>query len=338
MAHTNLAAVLLRDSAATAQSVQASQTSLHAYLRTLAPKVHSQHGVSLLPAFKLKHDLQQARFLLENGQPVPGLHAFLKIGAGLVQQITSEPPGAPIKASSHEYSQLLPYLSAPWVFNMPEPVPYCLNPDNDWTALEHAYLSSQPEILVIDDFLSPEALAAFQRFAHISKVWLKEYANSYLGAFANQGFNSQLHLQLARELRQRMPRVFLDYTLNQLWGFKCEPSKTKGLNVHADFAKVNLNFWITPSHFNLDPESGGLKVYTVPAPEDWTFQQYNCGSSQIYAYLEHHGSSSITVPHRCNRALLFNSALFHETDTIKFAEGYESRRVNMTYLFGKQLM
>ena len=37
-----------------------------------------------------------------------------------------------------------------------------------------------------------------------------------------------------------------------------------------------------------------------------------------------------------NRAALFNSAYFHETDEIRFAEGYESRRVNITYLFGER--
>ena len=43
------------------------------------------------------------------------------------------------------------------------------------------------------------------------------------------------------------------------------------------------------------------------------------------------------MPHRSNRAVLFNSTLFHETDTIRFKEGYENRRVNVTYLFGRGL-
>ena len=43
------------------------------------------------------------------------------------------------------------------------------------------------------------------------------------------------------------------------------------------------------------------------------------------------------VTYRCNRAVLFNSALFHETDVVQFADAYVGRRVNMTYLFGAQL-
>ena len=43
------------------------------------------------------------------------------------------------------------------------------------------------------------------------------------------------------------------------------------------------------------------------------------------------------MPYRCNQAVLFNSSLFHETDSLRFKEGYENRRINVTYLFGKEL-
>jgi hypothetical protein len=35
--------------------------------------------------------------------------------------------------------------------------------------------------------------------------------------------------------------------------------------------------------------------------------------------------------------VIFNSNLFHETDRFRFKEGYETRRVNITYLFGQGL-
>ena len=41
-----------------------------------------------------------------------------------------------------------------------------------------------------------------------------------------------------------------------------------------------------------------------------------------------------STPYRFNRAILFNSAYFHETDKINFKDGHESRRINITYLFG----
>jgi tetratricopeptide (TPR) repeat protein len=333
-AHTSLAATVLSDSVDTAHVIAVGHQSLAVFLQAtyLAPRLR-QTGLTV-GATRLKHDVQQAHWLARHGYNVPGLTAFLKTGEALLDK--RQEASEVLHATPAELLRMQPFLSAPWVHAMPQ-LPDVLNPANDWPALEDAYLAGTPEILTIDNFLSAPALEAFQDFAHASRVWHGEYANNYLGAFANRGFNSPLHLQLARELKQRMPRVFQDYLLTQLWGFKYEPAVTRGINVHADFAKVNLNFWIAPSEHNLDPDSGGLKVYDVPAPDDWTFEQYNIDSALIYRFLEQHQAKCVTVPHRCNRAVLFNSALFHETDTIRFVDTYESRRVNMTYLFGRQL-
>jgi tetratricopeptide (TPR) repeat protein len=337
-AHTSLAATVLNDSQATAARViETGRKSLAVYLQATYRASALRHAGLPLSAFRLKHDVQQATWLQAHGHAVPGLVPFLKIGTALLQQVTDPAQAGTLRASPAEVARLQAFLGTPWLHPMPTALPDVLNPDNDWRALEEAYLAGSPEILTIDHFLSGPALRAFQDFAHGSRVWHGEYANSYLGAFANRGFNSPLHLQLARELKQRMPRVFKDYLLTQLWGFKYEPAVTRGINVHADFAKVNLNFWIAPSEHNLDPESGGLKVYDVPAPADWTFEQYNADATLIYDFLKRHDTGCVTVPHRCNRAVLFNSALFHETDTIRFVDRYEARRVNMTYLFGQQL-
>lgn len=335
-AHTSLAATVLSDSVDTGRVIEVGRQSLAVLLQTtyLAPRLR-QTGLKV-GAARLKHDVQQAQWLAQHGQAVPGLTAFLKTGEALLSKAPASAAEHGIHATPAELARMQTFLSTPWVHAMPS-MPDVLNPANDWPALEEAYLAGTPEILAIDNFLSEAALKAFQDFAHASRVWHGEYANNYLGAFANRGFNSPLHLQLARELKQRMPRVFQDYLLTQLWGFKYEPSVTRGINVHADFAKVNLNFWIAPSEHNLDPDSGGLKVYDVPAPQDWTFEQYNIDSALIYRFLEQHQARCVTVPYRCNRAVLFNSALFHETDTIRFVDSYESRRVNMTYLFGRQL-
>lgn len=341
-AHTNLAATVLSDSVNLSRVLDAGRKSLAVYLQSNfgTPTPSLRKSGLTMSVFRLRHDVQQATWLKEHGHAVPGLANFLRTGTDVLQRATGDAPvvgAAGVRVSATELGRMQEFLCAPWVLELPPSLPDVLNPDNDWPALEAAYLAGTPEILTIDNFLSAPALKAFQDFAHASRVWHGEYANNYLGAFANRGFNSPLHLQLARELKQRMPCVFKDYLLTQLWGFKYEPAVTRGINVHADFAKVNLNFWIAPGENNLDPESGGLKVYDVPAPVDWTFTQYNADSALIYDYLNRSNAGCVTVPHRCNRAVLFNSALFHETDTIRFREGYESRRVNMTYLFGQQL-
>lgn len=40
------------------------------------------------------------------------------------------------------------------------------------------------------------------------------------------------------------------------------------------------------------------------------------------------------IPYRANRAVVFNSDLFHETDQFTFKDEYESRRINITLLYG----
>ena len=289
-----------------------------------------------VPFFRLKHDVQQANFLHTQGCSSNALLKFLDIVPSILDEYKNHDGQQLITLTSEAAKTFKEYQSENLIYQMPT-VDTTLNADLDWFTIEKRYFASDPELIFIDNFLSNQALNAFQNFSLYSKIWNKEYKGSYLGAFANQGFISPLHLKLALDLKRAMPRVFKNYPIGQLWGFKYDAQLGSGINVHADFAKVNLNFWITPSESNLDADTGGLRVYTVPAPSTWTFHDYNKNSEQIYDFLSKNNSSNITIPYRGNRAVLFNSALFHETDAIKFKEGYENRRVNMTYLFGSQL-
>lgn len=319
------------------RAIEESRKSLMAFLNGVFHAIRTNPERSSLQTFRLKHDLQQAMHLKSRSRQVKGMEDFMEVAQELLDISHRQDNPEIINPTARQMLAMAPYLETPHFFEMPVLDSSCVNPGNDWGAIEEAYLAGKPEIVQIENFLSAEALAAFQNYALESKVWMVEYVNKYLGAFANKGFISPLHLQLARELRQVMPRVFKDHRLSHLWGFKYDETLGRGINVHADFARVNLNFWITPDQYNLDPASGGLKLYDVPSPPDWPYHDYNENQNKIYDFLRNSGSQCLTVPHRCNRAVLFNSALFHETDRIHFKAGYESRRVNFTYLFGWQL-
>lgn len=264
------------------------------------------------------------------------MDAFREAGHALLRTTDDAGDIPKVQPDRDAAAAMLPYLQAEVPVDLPDCAGGALNPDADWPAIEQQYLDSANEIIHIDGFLSPEALAALQRFSLMSKVWLKDYPNKYLGAFSDRGFISPLHFRIAQELREKMPTVFGPHPLGRFWAFKYDATLGKGINVHADFALVNLNFWITPDEHNLDPESGGLVVYDVPSPRNWHFKAYNEDRAGIYRFLKENNANSVSVPHRCNRAVLFNSAYFHETDEIHFAEGYESRRINITYLFGRR--
>lgn len=215
-----------------------------------------------------------------------------------------------------------------------------LNPALDGAAIERDYYGRGPGITWIDDLLRPDALAALRRYCMGSTFWFDfHHANGYLGAFFEDGFAAPLLLQIAEDLRRALPGIFKDYPLTQLWAFKYD-STLDGIELHADIAAVNLNFWLTPDEANLDPTRGGLVVWDKEAPPEWRFDEFNTssasGQARIEQFLQRSGAQAVRVPYRQNRAVLFDSDLFHRTDTIRFRDGYEDRRINVTMLFGQR--
>jgi tetratricopeptide (TPR) repeat protein len=291
--------------------------------------------------FRVLHDLEQTGHLLALGYQCEGLReahvALQDIYSRFHANQGHSRDSLVIPVSAKQVADIDRFRGNAPRYQVPADIEYCLAPDNDWQAIEERYFGSVPEMIYIDNFLSGQALLELRKFCLISSVWRSEYHHQYLGAFSQSGFVSPLHLRIAIELRQRMPRIFAAHELEQVWGYKYTSKMGTGINVHADFAKVNLNFWITPDEANLDPASGGLIVYDVPAPSSWSFEDYNRDEKRIYDFLEENGAGRMKVPYKCNRAVLFNSTLFHETDEIHFKEGYENRRINITYLFGQQL-
>lgn len=205
---------------------------------------------------------------------------------------------------------------------------------NDYTAIEAQYLSNQPPVVAIDNFLSPDALDALRRYCEEAMVWKLEAGEGYLGALLPQGFAPPVLLAIADGLRRAMPRVIGDFPLLQAWAFKYD-QRLQGINMHADFAKVNVNFWITPESACEDLSTGGMVVYDVPAPTSWTFADYNTNQAKMKAFLETHGAKPMRVPYRENRCVLFDSSLIHITDELHFKPGYANRRVNVTLLYGR---
>jgi tetratricopeptide (TPR) repeat protein len=305
--------------------------------------VNAAQPAAAVSAFRLKHDLEQCAWLMSAGPRFEGIEQVYAVLQSLHSRHMNMAAGqggggdSIALVSPAEVEAVGRWRNTLQIAAQPEAIPHFLNPDNDWEDIERRYLAGRPEIVYIDEFLSPQALAAFRRYCLASTFWKTEYANQYLGTFFDTGFVSPLQMEIGLDLQRRLPRIFGGQTLEETWAFKYDSAMDKGIGIHADFARVNLNFWLTPDEANLDPASGGLVVYDVPSPSDWSPEDYNANSAKMYAYLKESGAKAVTVPHRCNRAVLFNSALFHETDTIRFKEGYENRRINVTYLFGRAL-
>lgn len=231
----------------------------------------------------------------------------------------------PIKAS---YNRPIHRADAPRVPGS------ALSKEIDVANVTRLYLENTPGMVAVDGILAPDAMKSLRRFLLESTVWFDfRYRGGYLGAFLNEGLACPLLFQIAEGFQQKFPEIFQDHKLLQCWAYKYD-SRMKGIDVHADAAAVNVNFWVTPSSSNLNSESGGLVVHKVEAPLDWRFNSYNTDQPRIREFLEETDSGKMVVPHAENRVVMFNSDLFHETDTIEFKPGYENRRINVTMLFG----
>ena len=150
--------------------------------------------------------------------------------------------------------------------------------------------------MFIDNLLTQEALTELRAFCLESTIWKRDYQNGYIGTFLANGFACPLLLQIAEELRSRFPRIFQQHQLVQAWAFKHD-SALRGLNMHADAAAVNVNFWITPNDANRNSDNGGLVVWDKEAPDDWDFAEFNNDKNRhkIQEFLEENQAQPITI-------------------------------------------
>lgn len=285
---------------------------------------------------KLQHDIEQFLYLQRNGVLGTEFAPIIKDYESTIERLTlrGEFTRVPLDEESertigHVYNRIVHIRDTP---RLEQAI------SNKWIAddVEMEYLGNSPGVVVIDDFLSNAALESLRMFCLESTVWSgNRYAHGRLGAFFRDGFNCPLLLQIAEELREKLSHVIGDrYPLRQMWGFKNGQHLPGGSTTHADFAAVNVNFWITPNDANLDEKTGGLVVYGVDAPAHWDFDSYNSRPDIIQPFLRQQHAHIITIPYKENRAIIFNSDLFHGTDELNFKPGYENRRVNITMLYG----
>lgn len=284
---------------------------------------------------KTSHDIEQMEYLLAEGLLPSDFARVLADYRSLHEELRAAEPRALCTFDTLRHPLVAATLKKPlYVDRSPAPGGDLLNRRTDWREAEERYLSADPSLTTVDDFLTPQALGAVRRFCRQSTVW-NDIREGYLGAYLHDGFASETLLRVAAELRERLPKLLAGLPLQTLWGYKYDSALPgQGIGVHADSAAVNVNFWITEEAANLNPQSGGLLVYRENAPLDWGFTKYNSEPRKIMDHLQASGATARRVPYRENRAVIFDSDLFHATDAPVFRQGYLNRRINITLLYG----
>ena len=289
----------------------------------------------ILTAAKLAHDIEQFQYLQRRGVLAGELEPIVSQYETVLERVKAEGRDARVPMDEdardrigHVYKRIVHARATPRVGR-------ALSPEWSATQAEDDYLARRPNAVVIDRFLTDEAIESLRHFCLESTIWsTNRYGQGRLGTFFRDGFNCPLLIQIAEELRDALPRVIgARHPLRQLWAFKYASVQPK-LGAHADFAAVNVNFWITPDEANLRPGSGGLILYDVAAPPHWDFETYNTKGERIQELLATRNARPTQIPYRYNRAVIFDSDLFHATEALAFEPSYENRRINVTLLFG----
>lgn len=304
-------------------------------------------------ALELNPDFAEAHFRLgfvlsENGEIAQGFHHYLRRaqlvhghGARLSPP-ASEPPHK-IKHDREQRDHLALTGSAPahcgseGAFRLEEGgrvVGPAVNPRNGTEELVERWQDSRPQLVVIEDFLTPAALEKLRRYCAGSTIWRRVYNAGYIGATLEDGLACPLMAQIAEEIQSTFRQIIGSHGFRYLGAFKYDSKLSTGTNIHADNAAINVNFYIAPDEANLDPESGGLDVWDVAVTSEAQMRRLNGDEAMARAFLETSNAKLTRIPHRANRAVIFKSDLLHKTSDCRFADGYLNMRTNVSLLFG----
>lgn len=205
-----------------------------------------------------------------------------------------------------------------------------MNPATDFNYVAETYQKSK--FIVVDDFLNPEVIARLRQFALITNVRHANYAEYGAIDFAKDALWFPLLSNISHDMAAAMPGIFNNHPFRRAWAF-IHNNTGKGCGLHADPAAVNVNLWVTPDEFCVDKDRNGLVVWNKQPPADWPHGKYNAGGFECREYLANENANPSQVPYKCNRAIIFDSGYFHETDGVGFSGGYEGRRINYTFLY-----
>ena len=284
---------------------------------------------------KLKHDIEQIGYLLKKKIVSKKFNNIVKKYKFIYSSLPKNSDHTDIFTLSKEFTYKLgPTFNNLIYYQPPDIIEKKIINDNK--KIVAINLKKKFKYMVIDDFLNKEVLDKLYSFCLTNSIWNEfDYKNGYIGSFIENGFNTPLLLQISEEIRLQYPEILKKFPLTKAWAFKCN-NQMKGIKIHADFAAININFWITPDKANLNKNTGGLLIWDKEAPKNWDFEKYNNNHLAIKNFLKKKKSKMKRIKYKSNRVIIFNSNLFHASDNFNFKKNYENRRINITLLYGKR--
>ncbi|WP_026730844.1 hypothetical protein [Fischerella sp. PCC 9605] len=207
---------------------------------------------------------------------------------------------------------------------------------HDWVSVQRAYEFSAPyNYAVIDNFLEPDACEYLHR--KILEHWGWRYKDWISQHLHNSRLDIPEIFSIAETLKVCCPKLFQEYELITHWALMY--TKNTPGRIHSDRSGINLNLWLTPEKYNLEPSRGGLVFFDVKADLTEMSTELLSSPSWYEEYVNKRTKGGkVIISYKCNRAILFDASTFHQTDVLNFAKsGVESHRINLSLAFDKPI-
>lgn len=207
-----------------------------------------------------------------------------------------------------------------------------VNEDQDWLLINKTY--SKDKVVIIDNFLNPKYVEELRKYVLITSIREDFYSDyAALNFYRNPG---KLWFKILSNIVDES-KVYLsilhNLTFERAWSFIYN-NQSEGVKIHADTATINLNLWVTADEsIDTSIDTNGLSIWRIERPNDWCERDYNANLKKSVDFINKNGIVPINIPYKCNRAIIFNSAYFHQSLPVNVKPGYQNRRINYTFLF-----
>ena len=313
----------LKGQALSALALENHDLALAAFRKTQAARTLIAKNEIKISRLKLRHDREQFRWLEKFSDKVS---IFDELENELVWP---ENENEPVALPTSWQTKVDSFFNLPVHLGKGEIVSKPLA-QNALESLNSFHLNNG--VCIIDDLLTEGAFLGLRSYLLKSTIWRDfTHIDGFVATYLEDGLASPLLLQIIKELRNTT--AFSNLPLVQGWAFK-GVSNNKRIGLHADDARLSINFWITPDTANLKPGRGGLIVHRKTPPSSWSMGDYIKDQVPIEEWVAENDTDPIEVPYQANRAVIFDSRLFHGSGEVEFMENFESHRINLTLLFG----
>jgi tetratricopeptide (TPR) repeat protein len=208
-----------------------------------------------------------------------------------------------------------------------------LNDSIDWAAVRREFESRPQRYVVVDDFLDETALAWINDFVHRGEWVAGTTSGDEIHASLADGFFAVPLLQLAQAFAREGGGIVGKLPFQSLWFYKYFRNNRER-TPHADAGRISCNIWITPDSHNRRRDMGGLRLWSVPAERNYYGRDRAWQRDYVLQRLAGQDGNSEIIPYRCNRAVIFDSRLIHQTEEFDFDESHTGRRANITIAYG----